>query len=116
MCQAWRELHAYSPDKSFISHLKEKFNILRSDTYCSFAVEDPDRGWISTLDQPLPARHLEGQREPSQTMPSWTAPDMAVPRGDPPSWNASASLLTSTFGLSPATSGPATDHLAMSAQ
>lgn len=42
MCDAWRELWAYSPDKSFISFLKEKSNILRSDVYCGFGAKEPD--------------------------------------------------------------------------
>lgn len=47
MCDAWSELWAYSPDKSFISFLKEKSNILRSDVYCSFGGKEPDRAGLA---------------------------------------------------------------------
>ena len=56
MCDAWSELWAYSPDKSFISFLKEKSNILRSDAYWSFGWKRTRRGWINMFTSASPHR------------------------------------------------------------
>lgn len=52
------ELWDYSPDKSFISFLKEKSNILRSDEYWSFGGKEPDQGWINMFKSVSPNRMI----------------------------------------------------------